>query len=190
MLDIIQQFIHYFPQALTLSNMLVLLLGTLVGLTLGAMPGLSPTMAVALLVPFTFMMTPSTGLTLLGSVYICAMAGGAISAILINVPGAPANIATLFDGYPMSKQGKSQSALNMCYIASLIGGLVGMVAMIFFTPVLADMALKFGPSEMFWVAIVGVTCMAGLSSGSLVKGLFGGTFGLWLATIGFSPMLG
>lgn len=190
MLEIIQQFIHYFPQALTLSNMLVLLLGTMVGLTLGAMPGLSPTMAVALLVPFTFMMTPSTGLTLLGSVYICAMAGGAISAILINVPGAPANIATLFDGYPMSQQGKSQSALNMCYIASLIGGLVGMVAMIFFTPVLADMALKFGPSEMFWVAIVGVTCMAGLSSGSLVKGLFGGTFGLWLSTIGFSPMLG
>lgn len=189
-MDILQQFIHYFPQALTASNLAVLVLGTIVGLVLGALPGLSPTMAVALLVPFTFVMEPSTGLTLLGSVYVCAMAGGAISAILINVPGAPANIATLFDGYPMSRQGKSQTALNMCFISSLIGGLAGMAAMIFFTPYLANIALKFGPSEMFWVAVVGVTCMAGLSTGSLVKGLFGGTFGLWLATIGFSPMLG
>lgn len=189
-METLQQFIHYFPQALTVSNLAVLVLGTIVGLVLGALPGLSPTMAVALLVPFTFVMTPSTGLTLLGSVYVCAMAGGAISAILINVPGAPANIATLFDGYPMSKQGKSQTALNMCFISSLIGGLAGMVAMIFFTPPLAKIALKFGPSEMFWVAVVGVTCMAGLSTGSLIKGLFGGTFGLWLATIGYSPMLG
>jgi putative tricarboxylic transport membrane protein len=189
-MDILQQFIHYFPQALTLSNILVLIVGTILGLVLGALPGLSPTMAVALLVPFTFVMTPSTGLTLLGAVYVCAMAGGAISAILINVPGAPANIATLFDGYPMSKQGKSQEALNMCFISSLIGGLFGMVAMIFFTPPLAEIALKFGPSEMFWVAVVGVTCMAGLSTGSLIKGLIGGSFGLWMATIGFSPLLG
>ena len=88
-------FLHFFPQALTIANLLALLLGTIGGLVLGATPGLSPTMAVALLVPFTFHMNPATGLILLGAVYTSTVAGGAISAILINIPGAPANIATL-----------------------------------------------------------------------------------------------
>jgi putative tricarboxylic transport membrane protein len=94
---------------------LTLVLGVIGGLILGATPGLSPTMAVALLVPFTFHMDPATGLILLGAVYTATVAGGAISAILINIPGAPANIATLLDGHPMAQQGKSQTAL---YIVS------------------------------------------------------------------------
>ena len=99
-------FLTYFPQALTPINLLVLVLGVIGGLFLGATPGLSPTMAVALLVPFTFHMEPATGLVLLGAVYTATVAGGAISAILINIPGAPANIATLLDGHPMAKQGQ------------------------------------------------------------------------------------
>jgi len=184
------EFLQYFPHALTATNIITLILGTIGGLILGATPGLSPTMAVALLVPFTFHMNAATGLILLGAVYTSTVAGGAISAILINIPGAPANIATLLDGHPMAKQGKSQAALYICFISSLIGGLFGMVIMVFFTPPLAEIALEFGASEMFWIAIFGITVMAGLSSGSILKGLIGGMFGLLISTIGYSPLLG
>ena len=184
------EFFQYFPNALTVTNLLVLVLGVIGGLLLGATPGLSPTMAVALLVPFTFHMEPATGLILLGAVYTATVAGGAISAILINIPGAPANIATLLDGHSMAQQGHSQKALYFCFISSLVGGLFGMVMMILFTPPLAEVALKFGPPEMFWTALFGITVMAGLSSGSILKGLIGGMFGLLISTIGMSPMLG
>jgi putative tricarboxylic transport membrane protein len=184
------EFLSYFNDAFTLGNMIVLLLGTIGGLLLGATPGLSPTMAVALLVPFTFHMDSVTGLTLLGSVYTATVAGGAISAILINIPGAPANIATLLDGHPMAKQGKAQTALYICFISSLVGGLFGMLIMILFTPPLAKIAMKFGPPELFWVAIFGITVMAGLASGSMFKGLIGGMLGLLVSTIGYSPTLG
>ncbi len=184
------EFLHYFPQALTPINLLVLILGTLGGLFLGATPGLSPTMAVALLVPFTFHMDSATGLILLGAVYTSTVAGGAISAILINIPGAPANIATLLDGYPMALQGHSQRALYICFISSLVGGLFGMLIMILFTPPLARVAIQFGPSELFWTAIFGITVMAGLASGSIFKGLIGGMFGLLISIIGYSPVLG
>lgn len=185
-----EEFIQYLPNAFTWINLLTLVLGVIGGLILGATPGLSPTMAVALLVPFTFHMSSTTGLTLLGAVYTATVAGGAISAILINIPGAPANIATLLDGHPMAKQGKSQTALYLCFISSLVGGLFGMLLMILFTPPLAKIALKFGASELFWVAIFGITVMAGLSSGSIFKGLIGGMFGLLISTIGYSPILG
>ncbi|MDT8379444.1 MAG: tripartite tricarboxylate transporter permease [Desulfotignum sp.] len=184
------EFLHYFPQVFTFVNLTTLIVGVIGGLTLGATPGLSPTMAVALLVPFTFHMDPTAGLILLGAVYTASVAGGAISAILINIPGAPANIATLMDGFPMAKQGKAQSALYFCFISSLVGGLFGMLVMILFTPPLAEAAMRFGPSEMFWIAIFGITVMAGLSSGSMAKGLIGGAFGLLISTIGYSPVLG
>ncbi len=184
------EFFQYFTQALTPMNMLVLLLGTIGGLFLGATPGLSPTMAVALLVPFTFHMNSATGLILLGAVYTSTVAGGAISAVLINIPGAPANIATLLDGYPMAQRGESQKALYICFISSLIGGLFGMIVMILFTPPLAKIAIEFGPSELFWIAIFGITVMAGLASGSIFKGLLGGMFGLLVSIIGYSPVLG
>ncbi|MFO8088976.1 MAG: tripartite tricarboxylate transporter permease [Desulfatiglandaceae bacterium] len=184
------EFLHYFPEALSFVNIITLLLGVIGGLLLGATPGLSPTMAVALLVPFTFHMEAATGLVLLGAVYTATVAGGAISAILIKIPGAPANIATLLDGYPMAEQGKAQTALYICFISSLVGGLFGMFIMIVFTPPLAKIALQFGPPEMFWIAIFGITVMAGLASGSIAKGLIGGMFGLLISTIGYSPVLG
>lgn len=183
-------FIEYFPQALSFENLVILIIGVIGGLIMGALPGISPTLAVALLVPFTFWMEPVPGLILLGAVYASAVAGGAISAILINVPGAPANIATLLDGHPMAKKGKSQSALYMCFISSFIGGMFGMLIMILLTPPLAEFALEFGFSEMFWVAMFGVTVMATLTGGSVAKGLISGVFGLLLGCIGMSPIYG
>ena len=184
------EFLNYFSNVFTFTNILILVLGTIGGLLLGAAPGLSPTMAVALLIPFTFKMSPEQGLIMLGAVYTATVAGGAISAILLKIPGAPANIATVMDGYPMAKNGRSKEAIHYCFISSFIGGVIGIFVLIFFTPVLANFALKFGPSHMFWIAIFGVTVIATLDSNSILKGLFSGAMGLWLATIGYDSVLG
>ena len=180
----------YIGAIFSLSNLTVLILATAGGLVLGALPGLSPTMAVALLIPFTFQMEPAMGLVLLGAVYTATVAGGAISGILVNIPGAPANIATVLDGHPMAKKGKATQALHFCFISSFVGGTIGVLVLIFFTPPLAKLALKFGPSEMFWMAIVGVTVIGTLGSKSVIKGLFSGALGLWISTIGISPIFG
>ncbi len=183
-------FIRYLPELFSGWNILVLVGGTVGGLLLGATPGLSPTMAVALLIPFTFHMEPATSLILLGAVYTSTVAGGAVSAVLVNIPGAPANIATVMDGHPMAKSGRATEALHYCFIASLIGGVLGVFVLIFFTPVLARFALQFGPAELFWMAILGVTVIGSLGSQSMIKGLIAGCVGLWLSTVGISSMLG
>lgn len=182
--------IENLPQALTPEVLGIIVVATIGGLIMGALPGISPTLAVALLVPFTFWMDPAPGLIMLGAVYTSAVAGGAISAILINVPGAPADIATLFDGYPMAKQGHSQKALNMAFVSTFIGGTFGMLILVTLTPPLAEFALRFGFSEMFWVAIFGVTIMASLTGGSVAKGLISGLFGLLLGCVGMSAIYG
>jgi len=190
MLEGITGIISNLPEIFSFYHLTILALGTLGGLILGALPGVSPTLSVALLVPFTFHMEPSAGLILLGSVYMASVAGGAISAILINVPGAPANIATLLDGYPMAKAGKAQEALYTCFISSFLGGVIGMIVMILLTFPLAEFALKFKAGEIFWVAMLGLTVVAGLGSGSIIKALLSGAFGILLSNIGANPTTG
>ena len=184
------EFIQYFAEVFTPVNLLILVFGTIGGLLLGATPGLSPTMAVALLIPFTFQMEPASSLIMLGAVYTSTVAGGAVSGILVNIPGAPANIATIMDGHPMANQGRAIEALHYCFISSLVGGIIGIMLLIFFTPPLADLALRFGPSELFWISIFGITIIASLGGGSILKGLIAGGVGLWLSTIGYNPVLG
>ena len=183
-------FIYYFGEVFTLTSMLLLIGGTVGGLIMGATPGLSPTMTVALLIPFTFNMTPVHGLILLGAAYTSTVAGGAVSAILLKIPGAPANIATTLDGHTMAKKGEGAKALQLSFIASLIGGLFGVFLLIFLTPVLAKVANSFGYSHTFWLAILGVTVIGSLEAGSVVKGLLSGCIGMWLATIGFDDIQG
>jgi len=184
------ELLEYFPQVLTPWHLAVLAGGTIGGLLLGATPGLSPTLAVALLIPFTFNMEAASALILLGAVYTGTVAGGAVSAILLSIPGAPANIATILDGHPLARQGRATEALHYCFLSSFIGGLIGIIVLIFFTPPLAEFALRFGPSHLFWIAILGVTVIGSLGSGSVLKGLLAGAVGLWLATIGYDPVLG
>lgn len=184
------EFLLYFGEVFSPFNFLLLLIGTIGGLILGATPGLSPTMAVALLIPFTFQLEPAQGLILLGAAYTSTVAGGAVSAILLKIPGAPANIATTLDGHTMAKRGQGAKALQISFIASAIGGVFGVLLLIFLTPVLAKWALAFGPSELFWLAILGVTVIGSLDSSSVVKGLLSGCIGLWLATIGFDDIMG
>lgn len=184
------EFLHYFGSVLTIPSLAILCGGTVGGLLLGATPGLSPTMAVALLIPFTFHMEPAQGLMLLGATYTSTVAGGAVSAILLKIPGAPANIATTLDGYEMAKKGEGAKALHLCFLSSFIGGVLGVLVLIFFTPFLARWALGFGPSHLFWIAILGVTIIGSLDSRSVVKGLLAGCIGLWIAMIGYDSIQG
>lgn len=184
------EFLFYFGDVFTPFNFMLLLIGTIGGLILGATPGLSPTMAVALLIPFTFKLDATQGLILLGAAYTSTVAGGAVSAILLKIPGAPANIATTLDGHTMAKNGQGARALQLSFISSAIGGVFGVLLLIFLTPVLAEWALAFGPSHLFWLAILGVTVIGSLDSSSVVKGLLSGCIGLWLATIGFDDVMG
>ncbi len=188
--DIDLEFLYYFGDVFSPVSFGLLLLGTIGGLLLGATPGLSPTMAVALLIPFTFHLQPVQGLILLGAAYTSTVAGGAVSAILLKIPGAPANIATTLDGHTMAKQGKGARALQLSFLASAVGGVIGVLLLIFLTPVLSQWALAFGPSHLFWLAILGVTVIGSLDSASVVKGLLSGCIGLWLATIGFDDIMG
>lgn len=183
-------FLQYMGNVFEPFNFLILLLGTAGGLILGALPGLSPTMAVALLIPFTFHMEPTGGLILLGSVYTATVAGGAVSAILLRIPGAPANIATTLDGHRMVQQGRAAQALQLSFLSSGVGGILGVLVLIFFTPVLAQWALGFGPSHLFWMAVLGVTVIASLATESVVKGLAAGCIGLWISSIGYDGVQG
>ncbi|WP_163559304.1 tripartite tricarboxylate transporter permease [Halomonas sp. NO4] len=175
---------------MTFESVITVLVGVSAGLLIGSLPGLTATMALAVLLPFTFSMEALQGLIALGAVYMGSIYGGAFTAILINTPGTPSSIATTFDGYPMARQGRAYEALAGATIASVIGGVVGVTFLLILAPPLARLAVAFGPAEMFWVAMLGLTLVASLSTGSLLKGLLGGCLGMMLSTIGVSPIGG
>ncbi|MFW6138833.1 MAG: tripartite tricarboxylate transporter permease [Spirochaetota bacterium] len=172
------------------ANLILVFVGVGSGIVVGALPGLTATMAIALLVPFTFAMKAVHGLVLLGGIYCGAIFGGCFSAILINTPGTPSAIATTFDGYPMAKKGDSYKAIVTATISSVIGGLIGVLFLIFLTPPLSRASLKFGPPEFFWITAFGLTIIATLASDSILKGLIGGAFGLLISIIGIAPIEG
>ena len=167
--------------------LLMTLLGATGGVLLGAIPGMTATMGVALLIPFSFGMDliPSIGLLL--GIYCGGMYGGSISAILIHAPGTPAAAATLLDGYPMCQQGKAGKALSIAMFASFCGGVIGALIMTFLSPVIADMAMKFGPGEMFMLAVFGLSVIIAISGKSIAKGMVTAFFGMLLCTIGMDP---
>ncbi|MFO8090303.1 MAG: tripartite tricarboxylate transporter permease [Desulfatiglandaceae bacterium] len=178
--------IHVFD----LSNFIWLFFGVFMGIVFGALPGLTATMGLALLVPFTFTMSPASGLIMLAGIYVGAMYGDAIPAILINTPGTPAAIATTFDGFPLAQKGMAQHALVAAAVASSFGSLVANLVLSTAAPPLAEASLKFGPPEYFWLGIFGLTIIATLSSGFIAKGLLGGAIGLVLSTVGMAPLGG
>jgi len=172
------------------NTFFLIALGVGSGIIVGALPGLTATMAIALLVPFTFTMNPIHGLVLLGGIYCGAIYGGSFSAILINTPGTPSAIATTFDGYALAKKGDSYKAIVTATISSVIGGLIGVCFLIFLSPPLSKASLKFGPPEFFWLTVFGLTIIATLASKSILKGLIGGAFGLLVSTIGIASIGG
>lgn len=164
--------------------------GTVFGIVIGALPGLTSTMGVALLVPVTFGMTPAQGLALLGAIYCSSTYAGAISAILINIPGTPANCCTILDGFPMTKKGQAGLAIALATAASAIGGFASTIALLFLAPPLAELALRFGAQEYFLLALFGVSVIASLSDRNILKGFTSGSLGLFLAIVGMHPLTG
>ncbi|MDV2885515.1 tripartite tricarboxylate transporter permease [Alkalihalophilus pseudofirmus] len=174
----------------TLTNILAILCGVLFGIFTGALPGLSSTMALAIIIPFTFSMDPATGLILLGAVYSASVYAGSISAILLNTPGTPSAAATVLDGYEMTKKGLSARALGLSAIASGFGGIVSVILLSTVAPFLALQSLRFGPPEYFALAVFGLTIISSLAGKNPYKGLLAGALGIFLATVGMDPILG
>lgn len=170
--------------------LLVILAGVAIGILAGAMPGISPSMAVALLLPFSFGMTPSMGLVLLCAIYLAANYGGSITAVMVNTPGTPSAVVTAFDGYPLTRKGKAGTALGISLIASVVGGFIGIITLVLFSTPLARMALKFWPAEYFALAILGLSTIASLGGGRWLESFMAVLFGLLLNTIGLDPLSG
>ncbi|AOT69598.1 tripartite tricarboxylate transporter permease [Geosporobacter ferrireducens] len=168
---------------------LLICAGTVLGVIFGAMPGVSASMAVALAMPFAYAMSPIIAIAFLVAVYCASITGGGITAILFKIPGTPSSAPTTFDGYPLAVQGKAGKALGTSLVCSAIGGVVAAVAMFLLSPQLADVALKFGPSELFAVSFLGLSVLTALDSDNVIKTLISGLIGLLLATVGMDPLL-
>ncbi len=174
--------------ALSIYNIWIMFFCVFLGIIGGMLPGIAPVTAIALFTPFTFSMPPSTALIALGSIFTGSTYGGSIASILINTPGTPSNVATTFDGYPMTKKGNAESALHGALLASAYGGIFGGLALLLFFEPLANLGLKFGSESYFWLAIFGLTTLASMFPGNLLKGLLGGTMGLAVSCVGMDVM--
>ena len=184
------EILNYILVAFSPVNLLFALVGTIIGITVGALPGFTPTMGIAVLIPLTYTMKPASALVFLGAIYCGSMFGGSISAILINTPGTSAAAATAMDGHAMTLKGEAHGALVEASVASFWGGIISVLALIFLAPPLARFAFKFGPQERFMMALFGLTIIASLSTKDVLKGLMMGCVGLVVACIGMDPMLG
>ncbi|MBX9391851.1 tripartite tricarboxylate transporter permease [Streptomonospora nanhaiensis] len=183
-------FLDALANLFTVEVLLAITAGVVGGIVIGALPGLSGTMGIALLVPITFGMDPVAGISMLAAIYTSATYGGSISAILINTPGTPAGAATALDGYQLTRQGKGAKALAVSAIASMVGGVVSAFALLLLAPPLAQVSLAFSAPEYFLLAVFGLLIIGSLSAGSLLKGFAAGVLGLLLATVGIDILTG
>ena len=172
------------------TAILFAIFGTAVGILIGALPGLTATMGVAILLPFTFGMDPVSGLLMICGVFFGGVYGGSITAILLRIPGTPAAAATALDGFALTQKGQAGVALGVATLSSFIGGTISVLILIFMAPILAGIALEFSAAETFALAVFGLSIIASISSGSLVKGLLAGFLGLLIASVGLDPMGG
>jgi putative tricarboxylic transport membrane protein len=163
-------------------------LGTFAGIYVGAIPGLSVTMAVSILISFTFSWDVYPALALMIGIYMGGVYGGSRTAILLNIPGAPAAIATALDGYPMAQKGLAGEAIGIVTVVSFIGGFIGIFALAVFAPLLADFAIRFQPRDYFLLGVLGILLVGSLSGESLVKGIFAGALGIGLGAVGMDPL--
>ncbi|WP_422444927.1 tripartite tricarboxylate transporter permease [Thermoanaerobacterium sp. DL9XJH110] len=182
------QLLEGFLNVMTPKILSFLVLGVIGGIAIGSLPGLTATMGVALLLPITFGMDPVTGILLLLGIYIGAIYGGSVSAILLRTPGTPAAAATALDGFELAKRGEAGRALGISTIASFGGGVISTVFLITIAPFLAKMALKFSAPEYFALAFFGLSIISSISGKSLLKGLIVGVLGLLASTVGMDPM--
>ncbi|WP_158736925.1 tripartite tricarboxylate transporter permease [Alteribacillus sp. YIM 98480] len=171
---------------ISFENFFLMIVGLTLGVILAAIPGFTGSLGIAIMLPLTFGMDPLPSLVFLLSIYTGGLYGGAITAILLNTPGSPAAVATSLDGYPMTKKGFAGRALGVAVGASSIGGFIGISVLLVIIQPLAGFALRFGPTEMFMVAVFGLTIIAALKGDSFVKTLYAGLLGILLGTIGMT----
>ena len=179
-----------FLQMLDPLNIFLMLAGLTGGIIVGALPGLTATMGVALMVPVTFAMNPTSGLIMLGAIYAGAIYGGANSAILICTPGTPSSVATTFDGWPMCQQGRADTGLYTSLLSSAFGGIMGTFFLLFLAGALARFALRFGGPENFWLCLFGLSTIAVMSVDNMGKGIVSGAVGMLISTVGLDPNSG
>lgn len=170
--------------------LLVLFLGVLLGLTVGALPGLNDSITIAVLIPVTFGMEPKIAFALLCGIYVASACGGSIPAVLLEVPGTASAVVTAYDGYQLRLKGHGLEALSVCMTSSTFGGLSSALVLMFLSPLLASVALKFGPPEYFMLCMLGIATVIGMAGKDCWKHFLSMTFGLWLSCIGISASTG
>lgn len=176
------------PQIFEPLSIILAIFGSISGIVLGAIPGLSGGLAIALLLPLTFTMEMHHALVLLMSIYVGSMSGSYISAILLGIPGTPSSISTVFDGYEMTKQGKPVQALSAATIANFIGSLPGLILAMFLSPLISKLAIKLGPWEFFSLVLCAIMMVISLSKGNLAKGLIAAGIAIIITSVGTAPL--
>lgn len=179
---------YFFMAYLDPFLLLLTAAGTFAGIYIGAIPGLSVTMAVSILISFTFAWDVNNALALMVGVYCGGVYGGSRSAILLNIPGAPASIATSFDGFPLAEKGEAGRAIGVSTVISVVGGFIGVLVLALAAPKVAEFALKFAPRDYLLLATIGLLLVGSLSGKSLAKGIFAGAFGVTLGMVGMDPL--
>lgn len=170
------------------GNLVLVFLGMLLGVLFGSLPGISSSMAIVLMLPFTYYMGVIPSIILLVAIYAGAAYGGSITAILFNTPGTPEAVATTFDGYPMAKQGKAGRALGLAISASAFGGIFSVFVMLFLSPPLSEVALKIQSAEYFALALLGITVISAVGTKNVTKAVISGLLGITIAMIGIDPI--
>jgi putative tricarboxylic transport membrane protein len=179
-----------FDLALSPYNLAIAAIGVFLGVIIGVLPGLGGTSGVAILLPLTFTMPPSSAIVFLSCIYWGALFGGAITSILFNIPGEPWSVAVMFDGYPMAKAGRAGQALALAFVPGFFAALIAVLLFTFFAPPLAELALRFGPPETFAILLMAFSTFAGLGGGSLAKTVVSATLGFMLASVGLDVVTG
>jgi putative tricarboxylic transport membrane protein len=179
-----------FAVALTPANLLYCLLGAVIGTAIGVLPGLGPPATIALLLPVTYGIPPTSAVIMLAGIFYGAMYGGSTTSILLNIPGEAASVVTCLDGYQMARRGRAGAALGVAAFGSFVAGTLGLVAVMLLAPPLATFALRFGPPEYFALLVLGLVMVGYLSGGSMTKGLMMAAAGLLLGTVGLDPVMG
>src|SRR6186713_141882 len=181
---------HGFAVALQPFNIMVMVLGIVLGVIIGVLPGLGGANGVAILLPLTFSMPPTSAIIMLSCIYWGALFGGAITSILFNIPGEPWSVATTFDGYPMAQQGRAGEALTAAFTSSFVGALAGVIVITFLAPVVASFALKFGPAEFFAVQLLTFCSFVGMGREPPAKTVASMMLGFALAAVGLDTVTG
>jgi len=186
----ISSLMHGFSVALSSYNLMLMFIGVVLGVVIGVLPGLGGANGVAILLPLTFTMPPTSGIIMLSCIYWGALFGGAITSILFNIPGEPWSVATTFDGYPLAQKGRAGSALTAAFTSSFIGALIAVVMITFLSPLVAKFALEFGPPEFFSVYLLTFCAFVGMSKGAAFKTIASMMAGFALAAVGLDTVTG